>query len=96
MTVRTLSILTLGLTLMTGCAVAQPYPPIPPPPYQEMRPVAPPGHWSWQPGHWHWNGERYSWIGGHWTDFRGDGSRFVAGHWDNRGGRPVWIPGNWQ
>jgi hypothetical protein len=81
--------------LVTGTALAQPYPAVPPPQVENVPP--PPGtNYVWQGGHWQWNGANYGWVPGHYVIRRAGWHQWVPGHWANRYGRWVWVPAHWQ
>jgi hypothetical protein len=91
-----LGLLALALTTgLAGAAMAQPYPPVPPPRAEQMPP--PPGtRYAWEPGHWHWNGAAYVWFGGHYVVRRAHWGVYEPGRWVLRGGGWVWVPAHWR
>ena len=101
----------LGLTALSGSALAQGYPPRgpevyaprePPPPRYERIPPPPRGRREvvvWAPGHWRWNGRGrggWVWVDGRYVDRPRREAIWVPGHWEARGPQWVWIPEHWQ
>lgn len=88
-------------TLMAGSIVTasqaqpRPYPPIPPPRFEE-RPPPPGRRLIWQQGYWHWNGGAYDWMPGHWVRPPRPAAVWVPGRWVARRGAWVWAPAHWR
>ncbi len=88
-----------GTALFSTAALAQEYPPGPPPAEQFEAgppPPAPGAGYVLVPGYWRWAGGRYVWVGRHWEVRRVGYSRWVPGHWHTGPyGRWVWTGGHW-
>jgi hypothetical protein len=86
--------LIVGMTMVSGIAVAQDAPPPPPPADIPPPPPARPGFY-WAPGHYTWAGGTYVWAGPHWIPAR-PGFHWVPEHW-RVGARGRWhlVPGHW-
>jgi hypothetical protein len=98
----------LALTLSLGGCVIAPLGPAagadegdgpvvevaPPPPRDELRPLAPGPGYIWIGGNWAWQLGRHVWIGGRWT-LPPAGRVWVPGQWNHRGHGWRWHPGYW-
>jgi WXXGXW repeat (2 copies) len=58
----------------------------PPPPREEMRPVAPHHEALWIEGHWARMHGQWEWVPGYWERPPHRGAAWVPGHWVERGG----------
>jgi hypothetical protein len=67
----------------------------PPPPREEIRPVAPSPNHVWIPGHWAWRNGAHVWFQGHWAMPPAAGYHWVAARWVNEGGGWVYYEGHW-
>ncbi len=67
----------------------------PPPPVQEVIPVAPDRFHVWIRGHYEWRHHQYVWIGGHWERPPYHEARWHEARWEVRGGRYVFVEGFW-
>ncbi|MCE9669271.1 hypothetical protein LY474_15780 [Myxococcus stipitatus] len=67
----------------------------PPPPREEVRPIAPATNLVWQPGYWYWAGSRWDWVGGTWAAAPRAGLVFVSPRWVLRGANWHFVGGGW-
>ena len=101
-----LILVAVSATMLAGCVVAPYGPPpgavyaqplavapvAPPPPYEEVVPVAPFVGALWIGGYWGWSNNRHVWVPGRWEHPRAgyvwEPHRWVArnGHWHLEGG----------
>ena len=83
--------------LLSGCATANPYPPVPPP-RAEVRPNPPvtAEPLLWEPGHWNWAGSGYVWEPGRYVPRDHHGDMFQPGYWMlNSQSVWTWQPAHW-
>jgi len=96
---RLMRALFLVALLGTGCVVRARRPVVvateaPPPPREEVVPVAPGPGYVWVRGHWAWR-DRWVWAPGHWEQRRA-GRDFIPGHWQQRrDGSWFYVEGHW-
>ena len=96
---RWLTAISAVCLLGIGSAMAQPPPPMAPPPLRYEAVPPPRGErFIWEPGHWHWNGARYVWFGGRYVERRRGYGHYVPGRWvwSPRMGRHEWIGAHWE
>jgi nucleoid-associated protein YgaU len=74
--VLALALMVLSSLSFSREVVAQVYPPQPPPPRTEMRPMPPASDYAWVPGHWEWNGYDWDWIPGYWR--LAEGKKYIV------------------
>lgn len=69
----------------------------PPPPQQEVIPVAPSPQHVWIAGYWRWDpmARRHAWMAGRY-DLGRPGRAWVPAHWVQRGWRWRYMPGHWR
>ena len=90
-------LLTSAFVALSGAALAQPpYPPMPPPRPEGMRPPPPGEAYVWRPGHWAWNGRGYVWEPGRYVVRQATYHEYVPGAWVMRHGAWVWVPPHWR
>jgi len=89
--------LALGASAVPGVTLARTYVEIdvaPPPPREEVIPVARVGY-VWAPGYWEWRHHEHVWVGGRYIRER-HGHHWVAAHWNHEGERYRFEVGHWD
>jgi hypothetical protein len=89
-----LLVVSIGFTLVFGCAATLYAPDAPPELRVEIRPEPPHPNAIWIDGHWRWYNRHYDWVPGYWE--RHPKGEWVPGRWEKRPKGWTWMKGHWR